>query len=271
MARVARNQLRGITRKWSRRARPSVRSWQHGARLICHVRPHESKMADKSADQVKAERLDRLGPKLGPVFHALSDDLAWLQVKWAEYRQLFGTSPERIDLLNSAAGLFFRVLQDTLWEDALLHIARLTDAADVGGRRNLTVRALPALCEDPILRERVSQLVDDAVAVSAFARDWRNRHIGHRDLTLAVDSTAKPLSPASRSDVSAALAALHSVFNEITERMFDSTLADDVVTPDTGAEALLYVIRDGLEVEDARRKRIESGQITQDDLHRHAV
>jgi hypothetical protein len=63
-------------------------------------------MSDKkSADQVRAEHLDKLGPQLGPVFSELRDDLAWLQVKWAGYRELYGTSPEHIDLLNSAAGL----------------------------------------------------------------------------------------------------------------------------------------------------------------------
>lgn len=226
---------------------------------------------EKSAEQVKAERLETLGPKLGPVFHALSDDLAWLQVKWAEYRELFGTSPERIDLLNSAAALFFRILQDTLWEDALLHLARLTDPADMGGKHNLTIRALPELCEDPTLRSKVSQLVDEALTATAFARDWRNRHIGHRDLALALDSTATPLSPASRADVSAALTALHRVFNEITERLFNSTLADDVITTATGAEALLYVIRDGLEAGETRMARLQSGQYTQEDLRHRAV
>lgn len=226
---------------------------------------------EKSAEQVKAERLETLGPKLGPVFHALSDDLAWLQVKWAEYRELFGTSPERIDLLNSAASSFFRILQDTLWEDALLHLARLTDPADMGGKHNLTIRALPELCEDPTLRSTVTQLVDEALAATAFARDWRNRHIGHRDLALALESTAKPLSPASRADVSAALTALHRVFNEISERLFNATPADEVITPATGAEALLYVILDGLEAGAARMTRLQSGQYTQEDLRHRTV
>lgn len=226
---------------------------------------------EKTAEQVKAERIEKLGPKLGPVFHALSDDVAWLQVKWAQYRELFGTSPERIELLNSAAGLFFRILQDTLWEDALLNLARLTDPPEIRGKHNLTIRALPELCDDPALRLTVSQLVDEALAATAFARDWRNRHIGHRDLLLALESAAKPLSPASRADVSAALSAIHRVFNELTERLFDSTLADDVITPATGAEALLYVIRDGLEANDARRARIESGRFTEDDLQHRAV
>ena len=42
---------------------------------------HEQNMDDeKTADQVKADHLRSLGPELGPVFSALSNDLAWLQV-----------------------------------------------------------------------------------------------------------------------------------------------------------------------------------------------
>lgn len=226
---------------------------------------------EKSSEQVKAERIETLGPKLGPVFHALSDDLAWLQVKWAEYRELFGTSSERIGLLNSAAASFFGNLEVTLWEDILLHLARLTDRKEIRGKHNLTIQALPELCEDPNLRSKVSQLVNEALAAAAFLRDWRNRHIGHRDLALALDSTAKPLPPASGADVSAALAALHRIFNEISERLFNATLADDVITPATGAEALLYVIRDGLEAGETRMARLQSGQYTQEDLRHRAV
>jgi hypothetical protein len=226
---------------------------------------------EQTAEQVKAERIDRLGPRLGPVYHALANDLAWLQVKWSEYRELFGTSPDRIELLNSAAGLFFRILQDTFWEDTLLHLARLTDRAEMGDKRNLSIRALPELCDDPELRSKLLQLVDDAVAATEFARDWRNRHIGHRDLAVALDTTAKPLSPASRAYVSAALSAIHRVFNEVSERLLKSTLADEVIIPPTAAESLLYVIRDGLEADEARRERIRNGQFTERDLQHRAV
>ena len=126
-------------------------------------------MADEqTADQVRKEHLDKLGPQLGPIFSELRDDLAWLQVKWGEYRELYGTSPERIDLMNSAAGLFFRILQDTLWEDALLHLCRLTDPAVMGNKQNLSINALPELCADNIVRETVSTLVEKAVAATSI-------------------------------------------------------------------------------------------------------
>jgi hypothetical protein len=80
--------------------------------------------------------------------------------------------------LKNCLDLFFYILQDTLWDDALLHIALLTDPIEMSGKRNLTIKALPELCEEDKLRARVTELVAQAVSASAFARDWRNRHIG---------------------------------------------------------------------------------------------
>jgi hypothetical protein len=55
-------------------------------------------------DDVKRERLTAMGPHLGPVFHELANELAVLNDNWREYRELFGTSSERIDLLARADG-----------------------------------------------------------------------------------------------------------------------------------------------------------------------
>ena len=226
---------------------------------------------DQTAEQVRFEHLEKLGPRLAPVFSELKDDLAWLQVKWAEYRELFASSPQRIELLNSAAGLFFRILQDTLWEDALLHLCRLTDPATMRGRDNLTIQALPELIDDEPLKVDISRLVSETIARVTFARDWRNRRIGHRDLAVALGSASTPLAAGSRADVSEALSAIHCVVNEIHERLLHSTLSDEVIAPSTGAEALLYVIRDGLEADAARRERIRSRTFTEADLRHDAV
>lgn len=226
---------------------------------------------EKSADQVRTEHIDKLGEPLGPVFLELRDDLAWLQVKWAEYRELYGTSPERIEVLNSAAGLFFRLLQDVLWEDALLHLCRLTDPTAMRSKQNLSIKVLPGLITDVILRDAVTTLVEKAVASTEFARDWRNRRISHRDRALALGSGISPLVPASRAQVSDSISAIHRALNEINERLLGSTLADGVITPPTGAKTLLYVLRDGLKADAERRERISSGKFTKDDLWHEAV
>lgn len=224
-----------------------------------------------SPDEVRADYLNKLGPELGSIFHALNSDLAWLQVKWAEYRELFGTSPERIDILNKAAGLFSRIVQDALWESVLLDLTRLTDPIEIGGRSNLTIAKLPELCEEPALGSNISELVEIALEATKFARDWRNRHISHRDLMLAVDSAAKPLEPASRAQVSNAVKAIHAVLNHISEKVLDTTLGDQVITPATGSVSLLYVLRDGLEADENRSERILSGKFEAEDFERRKI
>jgi hypothetical protein len=60
--------------------------------------------------------------------------------------------------------------------------------------------------------------------------------------------------------VSQALSSIHAVLNVISETLLDSTLIEDVIAPGTGALALLYVIRDGVEADKVRTERIRSGR-----------
>lgn len=226
---------------------------------------------EQTANDVYNDHIARLGSDLGPVYNGLWSDFASLSAKWKEYWAMFGTRPERVDLLNFAAGFFFRIVQDTLWDDTLLHLCRLTDPPQSCGKLNLTIRALPALINDPVLSAEVEALTQKAEQATGFARDWRNRHLSHRDLALTLNRGAKPLPPASGAQVSQALSAIHAVLNLISERLLRGTLAIDVMTPGTGAEALLYVIRDGVEADRARRGRICNGTFTQEDLRHEAI
>lgn len=229
-------------------------------------------MADaEGPDQVEAEHIARLGPDLGPLYHALWTEYVSLVVKWQEYREAFGTSEERVDLLNSAAGLFFRIVQDTLWHDTLLHLCRLTDPPESVGRPNLALGRLPQMIADATFRGEVATLVDQAVASTAFARDWRNRHLGHTDLALALNQGAHPLRDASRQQVVDALTAIHAVLNRVSERLLQVTLAPEVIAPLTGAVTLMRLLRDGIGARDARRERIRRGEPLPEDFPPKAV
>jgi hypothetical protein len=74
----------------------------------------------KSAKEVRASYIDAMGQELGELFHATSSELTWIHWRWKQYRILFGEKPGRIDLLNEAAPLFFRIVQDVFFEDTLL-------------------------------------------------------------------------------------------------------------------------------------------------------
>jgi hypothetical protein len=212
-----------------------------------------------SAEEVKQQHIARMGKELGPIFNELCNELAWLYIKWNQYVELYGTKSSRIDLTNRSAPLFFRIVQDTLWEDTLLHIARLTDPPKSFGKNNLTILLLPNLVEKIILSTQVTNLCAIAVEKAEFCRDWRNRHIAHIDLQLAIQEGAASLLPASRAKVKECLTAISDVLNAVASHYLNSTIMFDWPDDHRGAVDLLYLLDDGLQSVQERQKRIREG------------
>ena len=184
-------------------------------------------------DQAKQAHIERLGDDLGSIFHELWNEVAWLYMKWGEYVELFGNKPSRIDLMNQAAPMFFWMVEYSFWENVLLHISRLTDPSKSCGRENLSIQSLSSLV-DVNIKIAIDNQISDAIAKSSFCRDWRNRHIAHRDLKLALGKQVKPLTPASRAMVGDALDSIAKVLNIISEYYMQSTIGFDVMSEPCG-------------------------------------
>jgi hypothetical protein len=176
---------------------------------------------------------------------------------------LFGTKPSRIDLLNRAAGGFFRIAQDVLWENVLLHITRLTESTRSKRRQNdvLSIRGLPPLINRPDVQKDVHKAVSNACTSAKFAKDWRDRHIAHRELKRALADSAAPLQPASRANVKEALAAIAEVLNTIAKAYLSTTVMFEWTDTRQGAEQLLYVLDDGLKAHQERLDRLKNGAV----------
>lgn len=123
-----------------------------------------------------------MDPRLQQLFRELDDDYWWLVHKWHEYRELYARGQERIDLLNSVASNFFYFLNKLFFEDAMLHLCRLTDPPRSCGRDTLSVMRLAEEVTDPTLKVVVQSKAQDARNTCEFARDWRNQVIAHTDL-----------------------------------------------------------------------------------------
>jgi len=221
---------------------------------------------ERSAEETKQHHIEMMGGGLGHLYHLLWNEVAWLHAKWGEYVEIFGTKPSRIDLINQAGGSFFRILQDSLWDDVLLHIARLTDPPRSAGKSNLTIQRLPDLISDERVKEKICGLIGVAKERSEFCRDWRNRKIAHRDLGLAMQSGAEPLASASRLKVKETLSALANVINAVASHYLETTVLFELTGKWNGAVDLLYVIDDGLKRRQEIRARLESGEYRPIDL-----
>src|SRR5262249_55315051 len=171
------------------------------------------------------------------------------------YQALF-VLPKRIALLNSTARVSFGVIHDALWETTLLHLCRLTDTPVSFKHANLTVQRLPALV-DAKIRTTTEALVTHSIALSDFAREWRNRWIAPSDLDLALDRPVAPLADANRRQVSEALTAVAEVLNHIEAHYRQSSTAFDRMVEPGNAVDLFHVRQAGLDAQAAQRRRFE--------------
>jgi hypothetical protein len=169
-------------------------------------------------EEIRAEKRQAMGKKLGELHYHLANELHDLWWFWKDLLELFGKDQKRIDLLNEAAGGFFGRLEREMWLATLLHLSRMTDREQVAGKDTLSVRALPSLIDDEGLRREVEAAIELAKERTQFARDWRNRQIAHTERPPLDDTPANSLPIANRPLVEAALAALGNVLNLVETR-----------------------------------------------------
>lgn len=222
---------------------------------------------EKTSDEVLKEHIAAMGQELGSVFNAVYKELTSIHARWQLYRQLFAESPERIALLNEAAGFLFHVLQNVMYEAVILELARLTDPPRSAGKDNLTLCRLPNLIPNAAFRLDVEDLIEKALAACEFARDWRNRRFAHNDLELLIATSNDPLPGVSRADIEGALDAFRKVANKVEQHYRGRTVAyEEVITGLGTGESLIYYLRKGVEAERARKQRLREGQLLPEDL-----
>jgi hypothetical protein len=225
-------------------------------------------MTNRTAQEAQNHYVEKMGPDLGLQFAALWQEVVYAHIKWGEFMELYGTNATRTELLNQAAPNFFGMLQGVLFEETLLHIARMTDPARMGKNENLSVKSLVEFIDDEATKNRLVEAIEAADKASDFCRDWRNRHIAHRDLALATDEKACVLKAASRAQVSEALKAIANILNIVDEQFTKSQTYFNIGRGIGGAVSLLYVLDDGMKARAKREERLLRGEFSDEDVQK---
>lgn len=194
-------------------------------------------------EEARAECVAQMGPELGTSYYELHRKLNELHIIWLQYRQLFGTDAETVNLLNRTAGLLFKIVQDELWDSVLLGVSRMTDPPSTQKKKNLTIQSLPELITDAPLRREVQLLCEKAVAAAQFAREHRNKRIAHQDHDYLCSRDSDPLSGISRALVEQMLESLRAVLNRLLLHFKDSTFRYQDFVDSDGAATLVQKLR----------------------------
>jgi AbiU2 len=215
----------------------------------------------RTAQQVRDEHLERLGPTLGPLYFALYNDVVWLHAKWNQYRILFAESPERIELLNGVAGFFFRMIHEVLLENVVLHVARLIDPPQSGTKKkkdNLTLSRLKAAVEEkaPELIAEIAKLVGRARTEASFIKEWRDRRIAHRDLKLAMNDPIVRLPEISCARMERVLLAVRAILNEVEYHFWQGSIGFEHFIAHDDAENLVHYLKAAVDSESQERERV---------------
>ncbi len=225
----------------------------------------------RTHEETRNHYIAQMGAELGSLFYALWQEVAWLQNEWHEYAQLFGTKQSRIGLMNEAAPVFFRIVQDELFDMIVLRIACLTDPPKSAGKSNLTIRQLSERIDDDLLRQKVTGLVNTAVAAADFCRERRHRHIAHRALDLSLGVASDPLPDVTREKISGVMAGLAEVLNAVSYHYLNSMTDFALISNLGGAVALICVLDDGVQKKTERIARFKRGELADDNTRRQGL
>lgn len=184
-------------------------------------------------------------------FDVLKNELVWLYHRWATYKQLFGRSKHRIELLNAIASGFFFVVQESLYDDVVLSICRICDPPQTGrgkkAQANMTIRRLlqeVGKAGDAELMNKLNAELADIEAALPPLLEYRHKHVGHRDFEVAVKKVS--LSGPSREQVDTMLDLIAKLLNKICNFYGDTEWLFDALAVDGDAEQLLNTAKAGL-------------------------
>lgn len=186
-------------------------------------------MADtKKSSEIQAEYQKTLGKEFGDAFFYVKNEWIDVWVTWNQYQNLFGSGPERVELMNKSGPMFFHMVQRHFFEATLLGLCRLSDPPKTGKKRNLTVMLLCDFMDTSERCDRLSALLDKVSVNTKFARDWRNRRISHNDLDLK-HGAADPLEKATRESVTVSLNSVYEVLAYVSIEFLMDDLVNDVI------------------------------------------
>ena len=176
---------------------------------------------------------------------AIDDKMFMLQAIWKVYRQLFGTSEARVDLLSKFVPDGAGLIQRTLVDSVILAACRLCDPPGMRRNKNLTLqRLVDSLDPKPDSKQKAyfnSQLASIKNLVNTL-RKHRHKRLAHSDLKIAM-AKMELLPGVSRQAVEDVLRAIRELLNTINLSYRNTEVAYEYVDLHGDGDALIWCLQ----------------------------
>jgi hypothetical protein len=182
----------------------------------------------------------------GELAYELSRSITFLHLKWKLFRALYGTSQERIDLLNRTAPALFAFLDQIMFHDVVLAITRLTDPPGEGKRQNASLARLIMLLPSHVGAAELVGWRSELKLLNAAVeplRDARNRYLAHDDLPSTLNHHPRSMPGASRAQVETTLKQIRDLFESIEEKFCGSHTPHESVDAQGGEQLIASLQR----------------------------
>lgn len=222
-------------------------------------------------DQIKERFVVLMGDELGTIYYKLYNQVIFLHHQWITYLELFATEKVRLEILNKSAPYLFYMIQNGLFENIVMSIARITDPPASGKFQNLTLGLLPKYIVDENLKKEVELQIEWYVSKAVeFARELRNKKFAHQDYDLHTGSAVLQVL-SKKEDIEIALKSIRNLMNSITKHFDGSMTIFMQMSTNNGALGLLRTLQDGKNAQKYVEKLERDGRFVDEILIQHSI
>ena len=206
------------------------------------------------SDEHRQELVEALGEEVGATLYLVECELLGLNYDYRWYRSLFGTSSERVEILNKAAGGIAAVIDEAMYDEVLSRIARLLDKESMRGKNNLSLKRLYMVCkkDQSIARDLVDSIKSQLDVIELEASNicfLRNKALSHNDLKY-ISEDSKGHGRPSRVEISHVIKLIEQLCNTIRLSKDMSECDYSLAGQKAHDSRFFFVLEKGLEILD---------------------
>jgi len=186
---------------------------------------------------------DKLPPEERDIFMWLCQELSAITGKWDFFITLFGNEGN-IVLFNELAPVSFHIIEESIRNDLILSIYRLSEPSTSHGKSSKANLSLLLLAEKYSSDSKIASLTIQFKAECKPIRQYRNKRIGHNDLAQKLDPKNNPLKRLGRNTFDKPIDTATKILQQIIAKHDNVDIRFTPIAVRGGADQLLFYLKE---------------------------